>query len=125
MRFQAISATTGYYSHAGFGSSPTLQFRVLPRRWGSLKFSDGNRLMACDLSEKTGKPLEIRALYEEQYGRDYFSDGGIWPVNVNISLTTKKLEDIVKFKDERIYEYAVGSADYNSFGESHELSIWL
>lgn len=122
MRFQVISSTVSY-SHPI--TSPkgrvTLSFSVFPCRHGELKFSDGNRLVARDLSEKWGEPLTVSDLYGKSlYGDpDVLEDGGKWPVSTNITVSTEDRKEVNFLKDE---EFSCGYAIYSP---DRGLSIWL
>jgi len=101
-----------------------LSFSVFPCRRGELKFSDGNRLVARDLSEKWGESLTLGDLYgKTSYGDpDVLNDGGKTPIPTRIIVSTEDWKNISFLKEE---EFACGYALYRSDEYESEISIWI
>lgn len=113
MRFQVLSSTL----HCSLGDwsssdgdlsslgSHRMSFDALPCKSGELKFSDGNRLVANDLSKNWDRPLNMGELYG-----DAFTDGGKWPLGSTITIVTHDPRKNDILKDE---EFACGYAQYD------------
>ncbi len=124
MRFQVLGSTV-QYSHPILSATGrvTLRYSVFPCGRGELKFSDGNRLVARDLSEKWGRPLTIGDLFGEAPSYDdVLNDGGKWPLDAEVMISTEKCSEISFLKSE---DSACGYANYCSDESSKGLFIWL
>jgi hypothetical protein len=119
MEFQVIRAETGLSSR-GFSNKQrrrTLSLEVVPHGRGELNFSDGNRLLACDLSELWGKGLEVKKMY-----RGAFDGHGTWPLPVTVRFTTESREHH-HFLVEN--DSADGFAQYENGEFYHGLTVWV
>lgn len=92
----------------------TLSFEVLPCASGELKFSDGSRLLARDLSEMWGAPVTRSQLFGEDFRK--------WPVTTSIVITSEDLGKKAFLKDE---EYCCGFAYFRSHKDEKELIIYI
>jgi hypothetical protein len=119
MEFQVIRAETGLSSR-GLSNKQrrkTLNLEVVPHGRGRLTFSDGNRLLACDLSELWGKGLELKKMY-----RGAFDGHGMWPLPVTVRFTTESKEHH-HFLVEN--DSADGFAQYEKSDFYHGLTVWV
>lgn len=101
-----------------------LTFFVFPSKDEQLQFSDGSRLMGCDLSENLGKPLTMGVLAKKLKSRGYehIDENKFSPLSVTVSVTDDDWKAIDFLKDE---EFACGFARYQNNNYAHNLQIWL
>lgn len=129
MRFQVLSSTVSC-SHTGF----YLSFFVFPYKRGELKFSDGNRLVARDLTEKLGGSLTIGDMYGKtrRDDHDVLNDGGKHPLGVEVIVNDADISEYQYHDKESGFvsflkgkEWACGYAEYTSDKYEESLRIYV
>lgn len=132
MQFQVLSSTINHSSNRGRGT--VLEFCVFPCHREELKFSDGSRLMGCDLTENWGEPLTIGTLSQKlkRLGYENIDEDRFVPLDTTVLVTDQdwrtaaaflKDKGIVQFlKDE---EFACGYAQYRNDDSAYGLHFWL
>ncbi|MBX9897672.1 MAG: hypothetical protein K2Y17_07190 [Qipengyuania sp.] len=126
MRFQVLGSAI-QYSHPLVPSSHgrvTLSFDVLPCGFGELKFSDGNRLVGCNLPETWHEPLTIGLLCQKlkEIGYKDIDEKTFWPLKTTVTVTDQDWKSVNFLNSE---EFACGFADYRNDEYAVGLYIWL
>ena len=125
MQFQVLGSTIRYrHPLTSKSRGVALEFDVFPSELGELKFSDGSRLMGCDLSENLGEPLTIGLLSKKLRGLGYedIDENRFRPLSVTVSVTDDDWKAVEFLKGE---EFACGYARYQNDDYAHGLQFWV
>lgn len=123
MRFQVLSSTVSYSSRGRV----TLSFYAFPYDLGELKFSDGNRLLGCDLSEMWGRPLTVGDLTSKlkRLGYKNIDNDKFWPMCATIVVTSNQSElEYIKKKND-FGDSEISICGYASYHSSANLTLTL